>query len=51
MVHCLFSFTGITELRNVQLDVDAKANQKMKQRGRLQPKMHKLDIDYQVLIM
>ena len=39
--------TGIAELRNNQAESDA--TQKSKQRARLQPKLHRLDIDYQVL--
>jgi splicing factor 3B subunit 2 len=41
--------TGITEIRNSQLDKDATKKNKVQQREKMQPKSGKIDIDYQVL--
>ena len=41
--------TGIAEMRGAELDKQENASLKQKQRERVQPKMGKLDIDYQKL--
>lgn len=41
--------TGIAEMRDAALEKDAEKTLKQKQRERVQPKMGKLDIDYQKL--
>lgn len=41
--------TGIAEMRDAQLEKEAEKTLKQKQRDRVQPKMGKLDIDYQKL--
>lgn len=41
--------TGITEMRDAVLEKEADQSLKQKQRARVQPKMGKLDIDYQKL--
>jgi splicing factor 3B subunit 2 len=41
--------TGISEIRNTTSEADAGKNLKAKSRERTQPKIHRLDIDYQVL--
>ena len=43
------SETGITEMRDAVLEKQAEQSLKQKQRERVQPKMGKLDIDYQKL--
>eukprot|EP01133_Synstelium_polycarpum_P010565 gene10565-12290_t len=41
--------TGISKIREALLEKDAAAKAKSKQRDRMQPKMRRMDIDYQVL--
>lgn len=41
--------TGITEMRDAVLEKQAEASLKQRQRERVQPKMGKLDVDYQKL--
>jgi len=41
--------TGITEMREAQWEKDAEKTLKQKQRDRVQPKMGRMDIDYQKL--
>jgi len=41
--------TGITKMRGAQMEKDKDATNKQKQRAKMQPKMGKIDIDYQIL--
>lgn len=41
--------TGISKMRGAQQEKDATATNKQKQRAKMQPKMGKIDIDYQIL--
>jgi splicing factor 3B subunit 2 len=41
--------TGISKMRGAQMEKDATATNKQRQRAKMQPKMGKIDIDYQIL--
>ncbi|CCI50321.1 unnamed protein product [Albugo candida] len=47
--HNFIAHTGIADVRGVDIEEDAKKTSKQKSRERMQPKVGRIDIDYQVL--